>query len=56
MLRSNDTYHPFESMVIAMIGVWIASRCTTGWRGSSRIDDAVGAWPCHGLPPVSRER
>ena len=44
----NDLYHPIESMVIAMVGVWIAYKMHHWVERRFKIDDAVGAVAVHG--------
>ncbi len=44
----NDLYHPIESMLIAMVGVWFAYKMHYWVERRFKIDDAVGAVAVHG--------
>jgi len=44
----NDLYHPIESMLVAMVGVWFAYKMHYWVERKFKIDDAVGAIAVHG--------
>ena len=44
----NDLYHPYQSFMIAAVGVWCAYRLHFWVERKFKIDDAVGAVAIHG--------
>jgi ammonia channel protein AmtB len=49
----NDLYHPIQSFVIAMVGVWVAYNLHYWVERKFKIDDAVGAVAVHGYAGVA---
>jgi len=49
----NDLYHPLQSMLIAMVGAYVAYKLHYWVENKFKIDDAVGAVAVHGYAGVA---